>query len=54
MKSDSEADSDVSIEPYMAQGEEYRAEDEVPVETMQEQTGEPIELILWPARVLED
>ena len=54
MKTDSEADSDVSTEPYMAQGEEYRAEDEVPAEPMQEQTGELVESILWPPRVLED
>ena len=30
VKSGSGTDSDVSIEPYMAQGEEYRAEEEVP------------------------
>ena len=53
MRTDSEADSDVSIEPYMAQGEEYRAEEEAPDEPMPIQTGEPVESILWPPRVLE-
>ena len=53
VKTDSEADSDVSIEPYMAQGEEYRAEEEVPTESMQEQTGELVETVLWPPRVVE-
>ena len=38
VKSDSGTDSDVSIEPSMAQGEEYRDEEEVPTESMQEQT----------------
>jgi hypothetical protein len=32
VKSDSGTDSDVSIEPDMAQGEEYKAEEEVPSE----------------------
>ena len=54
VKSDSGTDSDVSIEPYMAQGEAYRAEEEVPTESMQEQTGELVDTILWPPRVLED
>ena len=39
VKSDSGTDSDVSIEPYMAQGADYRAVEEVPSEPMQEQTG---------------
>ena len=53
MKTDSEADRDVSIEPYMAQGDEYQAEEEAPDEPMPIQTGEPVESILWPPRVLE-
>ena len=53
VKSDSGTDSDVSIEPYMAQGEAYRAEEEVPTESMQEQTGELVDTLLWPPRVLE-
>jgi hypothetical protein len=52
-KTDSEADSDVSIEPYMAQGDEYQVEQEAPDEPMPDQTGEPVETILWPPRVLE-
>ena len=52
MKTDSEADSDVRIEPYMAQGDDYQAEEEAPDEPMPAQTGEPVESIIWPPRVL--
>ena len=48
MKSDSGTDSDVSIEPYMAQGEAYSTVEEVPSEPMREQTGELVDVILWP------
>ena len=53
VRTDSEADSDVSIEPYMAQGDDYQVEEEAPDEPMPAQTGEPVETILWPPRVLE-
>jgi hypothetical protein len=53
VKTDSEADSDVSIEPYMAQGDDYQAEEEAPDEPMPVQTGELVESIPWPPRVLE-
>ena len=44
-RADSEADSDVSIEPYMAQGEEHRAQEDVSTESVQEKTGEPVDAI---------
>ena len=38
-KGDSDTDSDVSIEPYMAQGDDYGIVEEPPSEPMLEQTG---------------
>ena len=54
MKGDSDTDSDVSIEPYMAQGDAYGIVEEPPSEPMPEQTGELVDVLLWPPRVLED
>jgi len=37
----------------MAQGDDYQAEEEAPYELVPTQTGELVEYILWPPRVLE-
>ena len=54
VKTDSDTDSDVSIEPYLAQGDAYGVVEEVPSDSVQKQTGEPVDVIIWPPRVLED
>ena len=53
MKGDTETDSDVSIEPYMAQGDDYGIVEEPPSEPMPEQTWEIVDVLLWHPRVLE-
>ena len=50
----SDTDSDVSIEPYMADGKEQQATDAFFPDIALEETGKPVESLQWPPRVLED
>ena len=50
----SDTDSDVSIEPYMAESKEHQAIEAPFSELALEETGTPVDSVLWPPKVLED
>ncbi len=50
----SDTDSDVSIEPFMADWKEQQAMEAPFPDLALEETGKPVDSLLWPPRVLED
>ena len=50
----SDSDSDVSIEPYMAEWKEQQVAEAPFPDLALVETGKPVDSLLWPPRVLED